>query len=267
MNQVRQIIQEQLTNMQLIFRLAAYELKSSYRMNYLGIIWSFLNPILQILIFWFVFGIGIRSGNPVGDTPFFAWLVVGLIPWFFISSSLLDGSNSVYAKISMVSRMKFPVSILPSIAIAKNGFNFMIMLLLLGIILFSYGIFSGVYLLLFFYYMFALFVFLFSATLLLSTLSTIIRDVQLLLQSVMRMLFFLTPIFWSDVVLPDVFRTSLQLNPLYYLIDGFRQSLLGYGSFSDYIGYTIYFWLLTLLILFVGAFLHMKFKDKFVDYL
>ncbi|MCA1064611.1 ABC transporter permease (plasmid) [Rossellomorea sp. AcN35-11] len=267
MNNVLHIIKEQISNRQLILRLAAYELKSSYRMNYLGLFWSFLVPVLQILVFWVVFGMGIRSGSPVGDTPYFAWLVIGLVPWFYISPSILQGANSVYSKVNLVSKMKFPVSILPSIEIAKNTFNFLIMLGILIIILLSYGINSGLYLLQLPYYLIALFTFLYSVSLLLSTLSTIIRDVQLLLQAAMRMLFFLTPIFWDPNNLPEAFKTTLQLNPLYYLVDGFRNTFLGYSWFFEDMTYTLYFWYLTLLLLFVGAALHAKFKDKFVDYL
>jgi len=264
---VFQVIKEQFYNLHLIFRLAAYEQKSSFQMHYLGILWQFINPALQVLVFWAVFGLGIRSGNPVGDIPFFVWLVIGLVPWFFISPVIVQGSNSVYAKVNLVSKMKFPVSVLPTITIVKNSFNFMVMLVLLGIVLLVYGINSGVYLFQIVYYLVALFTFLFSVTLLLSTLSTIIRDIQIALQSVMRMLFFLTPIFWDPSNVPPLFHNLLKLNPLYYLIDGFRNTFLGLGWFYEDLGFTLYFWFITLLILFVGAFMHIKFRNKFVDYL
>lgn len=93
---IYQVLKEQLDNRHLIFRLAAYELKSKYQMHYLGMLWQFLNPVLQISVFWFVFGIGIREGAPVGDTPFFVWLVLGLVPWFYISATVTQASNSVF---------------------------------------------------------------------------------------------------------------------------------------------------------------------------
>lgn len=267
MNLVWQVIKEQITNIHLIFRLAIYDIKSSYQMHYLGILWQILNPMSQILVFWFVFGLGIREGAPVGEIPFFVWLVVGLIPWFFISSTITQGSNSVYGKVNMVSKMKFPVSVLPTIVLVKNTFNYIVMNVILVLVIIVMGVELNNYLIQIPYYLLSMYVFLFAVTLLFSTLSTIIRDFQLALQSAMRLLFFLTPILWDASNLDRFFQTILKVNPFYYLVDGFRSAFLGYGWFYEDINYTIYFWLLTLSILFLGAFLHFKFRNKFVDYL
>ncbi|KGA96885.1 teichoic acid ABC transporter permease [Alkalihalobacillus alcalophilus ATCC 27647 = CGMCC 1.3604] len=264
---VLKVLREQVNHIKLIFRLASYETKSKYQMHYLGILWQFLNPLLQVIVFWIVFGLGIRGGAPVGDTPFFVWLVIGLIPWFFISQTIVQGSNSVYAKVNLVSKMKFPVSILPSVTIVGNSAGFLVMLVLLGIILLVNNIYPTIYLLQFPYYLLCMYMFVFSFTLFSSTISIIIRDYQVLLQSMMRMLFFLTPIFWVPTNMSIIFQELLKLNPFYYIVNGFRMSLLGEGwVFQDYL-YTIYFWSLTLFLILVGSFIHVKFRDRFVDYL
>jgi teichoic acid transport system permease protein len=264
---VFQIMKEQLVNLNLIFRLAVYEVKSKYQMHYLGVLWQFLNPTIQVLIFWFVFGLGIRGGNPVGELPYFLWLIVGLIPWFFISPAIIQGSNSVYAKVNLVSKMKFPVSVLPSIVILSNAFQFFIMLIVLGVILVLYGINPGVYLLQLPYYIFCLFAFLYSFTLFSSTISTIIRDYQIVLQSIMRMMLYLTPILWETGQLPHLLESVLKLNPMYYLIEGYRNMFLGREWFYEDYVYTSYFWISTLFLLFIGSLIHVKFRNKFVDYL
>lgn len=262
-----QVLKEQIQNMHLIFRLASYEVKGKYQMHYLGVLWQFLNPAIQILIYWFVFGVGIRNGNPVGDVPFFAWLITGLIPWFFISPSVIQGSNSVYSKINLVSKMKFPVSVLPSIVIVSNVLQFMVMILVLAGVLFIYDINPGIYLLQLPYYLFALLLFLFAFTTLCSTFATIVRDFQVILQSVMRMMLYLTPILWETGQLPHLLETILKLNPLYYLIEGFRFTFLGQSWFFEDLEYTIYFWVATLLTLFFGSIMQTKFKHKFIDYI
>lgn len=267
MTHIYQVLKEQLQNFHLILRLSSYELKGKYQMHYLGILWQFLNPALQILIYWFVFGVGIRNGNPVGEVPFFAWLITGLIPWFFISPSIIQGSNSVYSKVNLVSKMNFPVSVLPSIVIFSNMIQLIVMLLVLGVVLFLYQINPGIYLLQLPYYLFALLLFLFAFTTLCSTISTIVRDFQVILQSVMRMMLYLTPILWETGQLPALLETILKLNPLYYLIEGFRKTFLGQGWFFGDIEYTIYFWIATLLTLFIGSVIQTKFKDKFIDYI
>ncbi|NMM61037.1 ABC transporter permease, partial [Bacillus megaterium] len=216
MNFIGRILQEQSSNLHLIFRLALYDIKSKYQMHYLGAVWQFLNPAIQVLLYWLVFGLGIRGGQPIDDVPFFAWLIVGLIPWFFISPVIIQGANSVYTKVNLVSKMKFPVSVLPTITIISNGLQFIVMLLVLGVIFLVYGINPGIYIVQLPYYIFSLLVFLFAFTLLFSTISTIIRDFQLVLQSVMRMMLYLLPVLWDTSKLPHLFQTILKLNPLYY---------------------------------------------------
>ncbi|MBM7652571.1 ABC transporter permease [Neobacillus cucumis] len=267
MIQITQVIKEQLFNFNLIFRLAFYEVKGQYLMHYLGVFWQFLNPLVQIFVYWFIFGMGIRGGHPVNGIPYFVWLISGLIPWFFINPSITQGSNSVYSKLNLVSKMKFPVSILPSVTIIGNSFQFLVMLLLLIIIVLLNGIHPNIFFIQLVYYMFCLYVFLFSFTLFFSTFSTIVRDFQALLQTTMKMLFFMTPIVWSTDKLPGIYQNLLMLNPIYYLVDGFRKSLLFNTWFYEDWAYTLYFWALTLVILFIGAALHLKFRKNFFDYL
>ena len=108
MKLVVQIIKEQFLNLGLIFQLAIYDIKGKYSQHYLGILWQFINPLIQISIYWLIFGLGFRKGHPVDDVPYYLWLVVGLIPWFFITPSILQGSNSIYSRVNLVSKMKFP---------------------------------------------------------------------------------------------------------------------------------------------------------------
>ncbi|WP_404347888.1 ABC transporter permease [Sutcliffiella horikoshii] len=264
---VFQIIKELSGNLHLIFRLASYDVKSRYQMHYLGILWQLISPAAQVIIFWFVFGLGIRGGAPIGDTPFFVWLIIGLIPWFFISSTIVQGSNSVYAKINIVSKMKFPVSALPMITIVSNGFNLIIMLIILFAVLLAYNIYPNIYFIQFPYYLICLFIFLYAFALLSSTITIMIRDFQLALQSFIRMLFFLTPIFWDPSSLSETWQKILQLNPFYYIILGFRNTLIFNEWFFEDISYLVYFWGITLIMLLIGSFIHIRFRNKFVDYL
>lgn len=267
MIQIIQVLKEQLLNLNLIFRLAFYEIKGKYLMHYLGVFWQFLNPIVQIFVYWFVFGIGIRGGQPIDGVPYFVWLISGLIPWFFINPSITQGANSVYSKLNLVSKMKFPVSILPSVSIISNSFQFIVMLVMLLVILLINGIYPSVYYIQLIYYLICLYVFLFSITLFFSTFTTIVRDFQSLIQTSMKMLFFVTPIVWHTDKLPEKYQHLLMLNPIYYLVDGFRNSLLFKTWFFEDAAYTLYFWALTLIILFTGAALHLKFRKNFFDYM
>ncbi|MGG4167067.1 ABC transporter permease [Rossellomorea vietnamensis] len=267
MKSVLLILKEQITNQHLMFRLATYEIKGKYLMHYLGVLWQILNPAIQIAVYWLVFGLGIRGGAEVNGFPFFTFLLTGIIPWFFINHSLNQGSNSVYKQVKLVSKMKFPLSILPSVVIISNFLNFIMMIVIMLWILNINGIQPSIYLIQLPYYIFCTVVFLYSITLLFSTFSTIIRDFQSLLQSLMRMLFYLTPILWDIKMLPEIFEKILRLNPIYYLISGYRDTFLYHNWFFEDINYMFYFWVLTFILFFMGSKLHMKFRAKFIDYL
>ncbi|MBR7797662.1 ABC transporter permease [Agaribacter marinus] len=271
---IRQVLKEQFKYRDLIFRMASFEVKGTHQIHYLGSFWQFLNPAIQIAIYWFVFGIGLRGGADVGNTPFFLWLIIGLIPWFFIAPTVTQGSNSVHQKIGLVSKMNFPVSLLPTIRIVSNSYQFFAMLALLIVVSLLYRIPLSIYTIQIIYYTISMYVFLFAFALVSSTISTLIRDFQVLLQSLMRMLFYLTPILWSTDLIIEKFNkwgyiieNILKLNPFYYIIEGFRDSILGRSWFFEDPIYMGYFWVFTFALLYFGSMLHLKFRKNFMDYM
>ena len=176
---MKELFKEQWEHHNLIFRMAKFEVKGMYQIHYLGSIWQFINPIIQVGIYFVVFGIGLRGGRPIdGDIPFLLWLLMGLIPWFFISPTMVQGSNSIYQKVNLVSKMNFRVSLLPSIRIVGNSFQFLALLVVLFIITLLYGIFPSVQLLQLPYYLLSMYMFLFAFTIWSATIATLIRDYQ-----------------------------------------------------------------------------------------
>lgn len=270
---VSQVVKEQFEHRNLIFRMASFDIKGMYQLHYLGTMWQFINPAIQVSIYWFVFGLGIRGGAPVmtsaGEIPFFLWMLMGLIPWFFISPSIIQGSNSVYQKVNLVSKMNFPVSLLPTIKIIGNSLQFFILMSLLFFVLLIYGFHPTLYIVQLIYYLICMFAFLLAFTLLSSTISTLVRDYQMFLQSMTRMLMYLSPILWDPAGgrMPDWIANFLQLNPLYYIIEGFRDSFLGRQWFFEDPLYMLYFWVLTFTLLVIGSRAHLQFRKNFVDYL
>lgn len=267
MNFIYNIIKEQFTNFTLIFRLAFYEVKSKYMMHYLGMIWELLNPIIQIALYWFVIGIGIRGSGDINGVPFIIWLLTGMTPWIFINRSIVQGSNSVIRRVGLVSKMKFPVSVLPTISIISSAFIFIVLLLVLFGITSFYGIEMKLQLIQIPYFILSMIVFLFALTLMTSAITVIVRDIQSILQQLMRVLFYLCPIVWDPSHTTHLIESILKLNPIYYLISGFRSSILGSNWFYDDISYTIYFWSFTLTIFLIGAAMQIKLRNRFIDYI
>lgn len=272
MNDVKTVITEQFKNFGIISRISKYEEKATYQSHYLGLVWQFLNPAIQIGIYYLVFGLGVRNGQKVHGVPFIIWMLVGIIAWFFINSSILGGSNSIYKQVGMVSKMKFPVSILPTVNMTSNFVSYKWMMALLLAAMFGFGIYPNIYWLQYFYYFFCMIAFLFAFGILNSTITVLVRDYHIMLQSILRLLFYLSGPIWD---FKDMFKGTshawfiklLELNPIYYIINGFRDSLLYHVWFWEKGTQTIFFWLVVGVLLIVGSHIHMKFRARFVDFM
>ncbi|MHA8137725.1 ABC transporter permease [Lactobacillaceae bacterium Scapto_B20] len=267
MKAVGTLIKEQLSSLGIMFRISRYQDKSDYQSHYLGLVWEYLYPLIQIAIYWMVFGIGLKKGASEG-VDYLSWMVIGITPWFFMNSVTLDASKSIYQQVGMVSKMKFPVSILPSIKIISNLSSFWTMLIFSIVIgYFKGGITPNIYWLQWIYYFFAMIMWLVAFGIFNSTVSILVRDYRILLQSVMRMLFYMSGVlfnFQTDAF-PPAFVRVLQLNPFFYIVNGFRESMFSEAWFWQHSTLTIIFWLFVAFFLLVGSHLHYKFRSHFVD--
>lgn len=262
------VIREQISSFYLIRRLSLFELKSANNSHYLGILWELINPMIQIGIYYFVFGYGIRGGRAVEGIPYFYWMLAGILVWFFVNPAILDASKSIYTRIALIAKMSFPMSVIPTYVIISKFYQH---LMLVGVIVAIFQ-FTGypisIYYLSLPYYMFATIILLVAISLITSTLATIVRDVQMIVQAIVRMLLYLTPLLWTPERLPHIVQSVMKFNPLYYIAEGYRAALLGHSWYLiEHIKYTAYFWGLVFVLLFIGSALHLKFRNRFVDYL
>lgn len=263
------ILKEQWVNRKLIISLSKYNLKSSYANHYLGILWVILIPLLQVLLYYVVFGLGLRGERgDVGGVPFIIHLITGLFPWLFISGGINSTAAAIQSQIGLVTKMKFPSSILVTINIL-NGFRG---LLVTTSIVFIISVINGysnpMNYFVFLYFIIASVALIFSIGLIMSTLTIIIRDLKNVLQNIVRMLFFLTPIFWSIDEANTLLQNLAAFNPIAYLIMTYRTAFIletgpFYGDTFDH----IYFWTLVLFLFFIGAQIHFRFRKTIVDYI
>lgn len=269
MKEIITVIKEQFEHMGMIFRISRYEDKADYQSHYLGLAWQILNPAIQVGIYYLVFGIGFRQGQDVGKVPFIVWLLIGITAWFYINKSILGASNSIYKQIGLVSKMKFPVSILPSVNIVSNLSSYFPMIIIVIVTALSFGIMPTIYWLQYIYYFVCMITFLFAFGLLNATITVLIRDYHIFLQSIIRLLFYISGAIVNveNRNLPEIAVKILKLNPLYYIIDGFRDTFLSREWFFEKATYTLIFWGVVLALLILGSHLHMKFRAKFVDYI
>ena len=273
MKSMLKVLQEQLSHFYLVRRLSTYDVKSKNQNNYLGIVWEVLTPVISIMIYWSVFGT-LRQRQPVEigrvEVPFFYWLFIGFIVWTFFFQASIEASKSIYTRLKMLSKMNFPLSVIPNIPIFSKFYTHIIMLVIAFIVFQIAGYTVSLYFVQIIYFIFCSYVLILSFALITSTLSTLIRDVHLLLNSLLRMLLYLSGVLWPLSMLSDfpTLMVLMRLNPLVYLIEGYRASFFGTEWFLvTHWEYSLYFWGLMLVLFAIGSSLHMKFRRNFIDYL
>ena len=265
MKSIMYVINENSKNLHRIFAISRYEILADIRDSKLGIIWNILNPLIQILTYGFVFGIGIRGGKPVKGIDFFQWMMAGLLVWFFISPCITGGVKSIHSKANIITKIKFPVSILPTIVVVKELFNHIFMLVIVYIVFMIQGMKPSIYNLQIVYYIICIMALGVSLGLITSVLNMITRDVKKLVNASMRMLMYLTPILWTMDNLPLSIQKIMKCNPIYYIVEGYRDSFFYHKGILSNPKEMLIFWISIVFLFLLGSLLMYKFKHKFID--
>ena len=253
-------------NKKLLVNLIKDDFSKRYLGSFLGLMWAFIQPTFTILIFWFVFQVGFKS-QPVNDVPFVLWLISGMIPWFFFSEALGNATFSIIQNSFLVKKVKFRVSVLPIVKIISALFVHLFFIVFMLFMFLYYGFKPDLYWLQLFYYLFALIVFVLGLSWITASLIVFLRDIGEIISMVLQFGFWLTPIFWSINIVPEKYRILLKLNPFYYFIEGYRDSLINKVWFWEHMGLTIYYWVVTIIIFVIGAILFRKLRPHFADVL
>lgn len=253
-------------NKNLLLSLALQDFKQRYLGNYLGIVWAFAGPFMTVLILFFVFQVGFRS-SPSEGIPFILWLVSGMFPWSFLSESISSGSNSIIDKPYLVKKIVFRVSTLPVIKLITAFFIHSFFLSVLFILLMAYGYYPKIIWIQIFYYLFATLILALGISWITSSIVVFVKDISQIISILLQFGFWLTPIFWSDKIMPSNYLTLLKLNPAYYIVQGYRDSLLFNVWFWEKPYITFYFWIVTISIFLLGAFIFKRLRPHFADVL
>lgn len=259
------IVRECWQNRYRLWRLSAYDVKVRNSGTLFGFLWNFLNPALQIFVYWFVFAIGLRSSAPKEGYSYLIWMIFGIMPWFFINNAIMGSITSIVGFRGVLKRMKFPVSIVPAKAVLSAFIEHLWAMLVVIALFFACGYRIGVYAVNLIYFMVCALVFLFGFGLLSSAINVVFRDFQKIMNSVLRLLFYLSPVVWSQDSLPEHLQFALRLNPIAYIIEGYRESFLYNHSLMFHGKQAVYFWCITILLLLIGAATHEKLCKQFMD--
>ncbi|MDK2084131.1 ABC transporter permease [Aliarcobacter butzleri] len=252
-------------NKRLLLDLAKNDFKMRYLGNTLGMLWAFLQPTAMILLFWFVFSVGFKS-QPIENVPFILWLLAGLTPWFFFSESLQSATTSILDNSFLVKKVVFRVSLLPIVKILSAFSIHMFFVFFTLAIFIYYGYYPSIYWLQLFYYLFCTVVLVLGLSWITSSIIIFFRDLGQIVSMFLQIGFWITPVIWSVSIMPKEYLGLIQLNPVYYLVQGYRESLIEQRWFWDN-ELTFYFWIVTLVILLSGAFIFKRLRPHFADVL
>lgn len=253
-------------NRKLIISLASNDFKTKYAGSYFGIVWAFVQPLCTILMFWFVFQVGFRS-KPIENVPFVLWLACGLVPWFFFSDAWGSATNSFLDYSYLVKKVVFKISILPIVKVISSLVVHLVFVVFLFFMFFIYKLYPNIYMLQIIYYIFCMCVLVIGLSLITSSLIIFFKDLGQIMNIILQFGMWLTPIMWQTNMIPDQFVWIFKLNPMYYIVQGYRDCMLTNFLFYQNIKQTLYFWCVTLIILLVGSVLFTKSKPHFADVL
>jgi lipopolysaccharide transport system permease protein/teichoic acid transport system permease protein len=260
-------IKDLLIRRQMIFELARQDFRSKYLGSYLGILWAFIHPTIYVFILWVVFQIGFKS-QPAGNVPFVLWMLCGIIPWFFFSECLNGATTSVMENSFLLKKVNFSVGMLPIVKILSALVLHAFFIIVIFIMFFVYRTPITIHCLQVFYYLFCAIVLLLGLSWITSSVIVFFRDMGQIVNMVVQFLFWMTPIFWSAKILPIKYLNMVKLNPVYYIVEGYRESFIYHVWFwQAHYELTAYFWMVTGTIFVMGGVVFRRLRPHFADVL
>ncbi len=251
----------------LIASLARNDFRTRYAGSYLGIVWAFVQPVVTIFVYWFVFST--LRAHAVREVPFVLWLIAGLVPWFYFQEALNSGTNSMIEYSYLVKKVVFKISILPVVKLCSALY---VHLFFVGVVVLLYtvmGHFPGLTVIQLAYYSLCMFLLVLGMSYLTSSLVIFFRDLTQIINIVLQVGVWMTPIMWNfdDLNLGPALRTVFQLNPMYYIVSGYRDSLIDRIWFWQRPALTLYFWAFTGIMFLLGRRVFRKLRVHFADVL
>lgn len=261
---MKKILVQIVSNRAVFAELSSRDIKYKYFSTIGGTLWLILDPILFVALLWLIFS-NFKSG-PNTDVPFLAYLATGFCLWQLFSTILSGGTNSIKQYSFLVTKINFPIFLIPMVKVCSALIINFIFLGVIFILLSILGITPTVKWGLALYYQFSVSILSLGLIYITSSINIFIKDMTEIVNIVVRFGFWLTPIFWSIDRIPEKAVEILKYNPMFYIVEGFREALLPNYSrleLSDH----IYFWGFTISIFILGTIIFKKLKPYFAEVL
>ena len=256
-----------LSRIPLMISLSQNDFKSKYASSQLGILWAFAKPVVQAVVYIFVFTIIARAAPVDNIYPYAFWLLPGMICWFFFSDAVMSGGNALLEYSYLVKKVKFEIDILPTIKVISSGIVHVFFVMFVLFLYLLWGLPLCFTMLQIPYYMLCTFFVAHAFARLNCALGPFFRDFSQILEILLMVLMWACPVMWDISMMPEGIAWIFKLNPLYYLIDGYRQSFMNGQWFFENPLMTLYFWAFALLAAFLSKKLFARLRVHFADIL
>lgn len=251
----------------MIWDLAFNDFSTKYAGSSFGIFWAFVQPVITIVVYWCVFQFGLKATPPIADVSYILWFSTGMVPWFFFSEGINAATNCLLEYSYLVKKVVFDIELLPIIKIISSLIVHGAFLVLLLIVCFFTGQAVTFYLLQVIYYLFCMIVLVYALGKITSALILFFRDLGQIVNIVLQIGVWATPIIWSYIIVPEQFQWIVKLNPVFYIVEGYRDSFINQQWFFENPILTIYFWIVTICLLVIGNTVFKKMRPHFADVL
>lgn len=252
----------------LIWKLAKNDFKKRYAGSYLGAVWAMIQPVVTVAMYYVVFDVIMGTGKSmVPDKPYVLFLTAGLVPWFYFNEALNNGTNALLEYNYLVKKVVFKISILPIIKIIAATFIHVFFAVILLVIAACYGYFPTIYTLQMVYYSFCLFILVLGMCYTTCAVMVFFKDIGQIISILLQIGMWATPILWDINGISPTAQMLVKINPLVYIVNGYRSAIFEREWFFEDFYSTMYFWIITVAIFGLGALVFKRLKVHFADVL
>lgn len=250
----------------IIWELSKNDCKARFAASALGVVWAFLQPLLNVFVLWFVFQIGFKS-MPVDNIPFIIWYIPAFLSWNFFSEAVSQATDSLAAYSYLLRKVNFNISSIPLIKIISAAIIHIAFIGFIVLINLIYGRMPTIYFAQMMYYFLCMLCLSAALGWLLSAINVFLRDVANLVALILQVGFWMTPLFWDPSGMSQKIQLILKLNPMYYVCMGYRESVISNVAFWQHPIQTAYFWSLVVILFVCGTMVFRRVQPHFADVL
>lgn len=270
MNYMVSLLKEIVKKRKLILDLAKADFKKRFVGSYFGVAWMFLQPLATVLVYFFVFQMGFKSTPPVPNYPYVLWLIPGIVPWFFFSEVMNQGTNCLQEYNYLVKKVVFQVEILPIIKMLSCLMVHLIFVIVMIVIFLCFGIIPKLSWIQILYYSFANSMLSLAMIYFTSAINVFFKDMTQIVGIALQFGMWMVPIMWDPEMFPNApawLTKVLKINPFYYIVAGYRDSMLTGDGFWNRPMLGLYFWGFTIVLMLISLKVFKKLRPHFSDVL